>query len=48
VRNYVVDPVSVQVDRPAQRAKMDSIDVVQLLRSQTKGMERGVGSRELL
>jgi len=33
VRNYVVDPASVQVDRRARRAKTDNIDVAQLLRS---------------
>src|SRR5215475_2219678 len=33
VRNYVIDPASVQVDRRARRAKTDSIDVAQLLRS---------------
>src|SRR5499427_2326090 len=33
VRNYVVDPASVQVDRRARRVKTDNIDVAQLLRS---------------
>src|SRR5215467_2799610 len=33
VRNYVVDPASVQVNRRARRAKTDNIDVAQLLRS---------------
>ena len=33
VRNYVINPASVQVDRRARRAKTDSIDVAQLLRS---------------
>jgi transposase len=33
VRNYVVDPASVQVDRRARRVKTDSIDVGKLLRS---------------
>jgi len=32
VRNYVVDPASVQVNRRARRAKTDNIDVAQLLR----------------
>jgi len=33
VRNYVIDPASIQVDRRARRAKTDNIDVAQLLRS---------------
>src|ERR1700726_2769630 len=33
VRNQVIDPASVQVDRRARRAKTDNIDVAQLLRS---------------
>ena len=33
VRNHVIDPASVQVDRRARRAKTDNIDVAQLLRS---------------
>jgi transposase len=33
VRNYVVDPASLLVDRRARRAKTDNIDVAQLLRS---------------
>ena len=33
VRNYVIDPASVQVDRRARRMKTDNIDVAQLLRS---------------
>jgi transposase len=33
IRNYVIDPASLQVDRRARRAKTDSIDVAQLLRS---------------
>jgi transposase len=32
IRNYVIDPVSVQVDRRARRAKTDRIDVERLLR----------------
>jgi transposase len=33
VRNYVVDPASVQVDRRARRVKTDRVDVGRLLRS---------------
>jgi transposase len=33
IRNYVIDPASVQVDRRARRAKTDGIDVERLLRS---------------
>src|SRR5262250_296100 len=33
IRNYVIDPASLQVDRRARRAKTDHIDVAQLLRS---------------
>src|ERR1700730_18705369 len=33
VRNHVIDPASVQVNRRARRAKTDNIDVAQLLRS---------------
>ena len=33
VRNHVIDPASVQVDRRARRVKTDNIDVAQLLRS---------------
>ena len=33
VRNHVIDPASVLVDRRARRAKTDNIDVAQLLRS---------------
>ena len=33
IRNYVIDPASIQVDRRARRAKTDNIDVAQLLRS---------------
>src|SRR5215470_7553994 len=33
VRNYVVDPASLLVNRRARRAKTDHIDVAQLLRS---------------
>ena len=33
VRNYVIDPASVQVDRRARRLKTDSVDVTKLLRS---------------
>ena len=33
VRNYVIDPASVQVDRRARRVKTDNIDVGRLLRS---------------
>lgn len=33
VRNYVIDPASVQVDRRARRVKTDKIDVGRLLRS---------------
>src|ERR1700732_3819515 len=33
VRNQVIDPASVQVDRRARRVKTDNIDVAQLLRS---------------
>jgi len=33
VRNHVVDPASVQVDRRARRVKTDNIDVAKLLRS---------------
>ena len=33
VRNYVIDPASLQVDRRARRAKTDRVDVERLLRS---------------
>ena len=33
IRNYVIDPASVQVDRLARRAKTDRVDVERLLRS---------------
>ena len=33
IRNYVIDPASLQVDRRARRAKTDRIDVERLLRS---------------
>jgi hypothetical protein len=33
IRNYVIDPTSVQVDRRTRRAKTDGIDVERLLRS---------------
>lgn len=33
VRNYVIDPASVQVDRRARRTKTDGVDVAKLLRS---------------
>ena len=33
VRNYVIDPASVQVDRRARRVKTDNIDLARLLRS---------------
>ena len=33
IRNYVIDPASLQVDRRARRAKSDGIDVEKLLRS---------------
>jgi hypothetical protein len=33
VRNFVVDPASVQVDRRARRLKTDNVDVTKLLRS---------------
>ena len=33
IRNYVIDPASVQVDRRARRVKTDNIDVGRLLRS---------------
>jgi transposase len=33
IRNHVVDPASVQVDRRARRAKTDSVDAERLLRS---------------
>jgi transposase len=33
VRNYVIDPASLQVDRRARRAKTDGVDVERLLRS---------------
>jgi transposase len=33
VRNYVIDPASVQVDRRARRVKTDNVDVGKLLRS---------------
>ena len=33
IRNYVIDPASLQVDRRARRAKTDGIDVEKLLRS---------------
>jgi transposase len=33
VRNFVIDPASVQVDRRARRVKTDNIDVGRLLRS---------------
>jgi transposase len=44
VRNFVIDPASVQVDRRARRVKTDNIDVGRLLRSLMAylrgGMER--------
>ena len=50
VRNYVIDPASLQVDRRARRAKTDRIDTERLLRSlmaylrgEPKGMERSAG-----
>ena len=33
IRNYVIDPTSLQVDRRARRAKTDRVDVERLLRS---------------
>src|SRR5215467_11911355 len=33
VRNYVIDPASLQVDRHARRVKTDKIDATKLLRS---------------
>ena len=33
IRNYVIDPASLQVDRRARRAKTDGVDVERLLRS---------------
>jgi transposase len=33
IRNYVIDPASVQVDRRARRSKTDRVDVERLLRS---------------
>jgi transposase len=33
IRNYVIDPASLQVDRRARRAKTDRVDVARLLRS---------------
>src|ERR1700675_4084807 len=33
IRNYIIDPASLQVDRRARRAKTDRIDVERLLRS---------------
>jgi transposase len=33
IRNYVIDPASLQVDRRARRAKTDGVDVGRLLRS---------------
>jgi transposase len=33
IRNYVIDPASLQVDRRARRAKTDHVDVERLLRS---------------
>jgi transposase len=33
VRNYVIDPASLQVDRRARRVKTDNVDVTKLLRS---------------
>jgi len=33
VRNYVIDPASLQVDRRARRVKTDNVDVIKLLRS---------------
>jgi transposase len=33
VRNHVIDPASLQVDRRARRAKTDGLDVGKLLRS---------------
>src|ERR1700739_959939 len=33
IRNYVIDPASLQVDRRARRAKSDGIDVEKLVRS---------------
>jgi transposase len=46
VRNHVIDPASLQVDRRARRAKTDGIDVEKLLRSlgiparRAEGLER--------
>ena len=33
IRNYVIDPASLQVDRRARRAKTDQVDVGRMLRS---------------
>src|ERR1700747_3688674 len=33
IRNYVIDPASLQVDRRARRAKTDGVDVERMLRS---------------
>ena len=33
MRNYVIDPASLQVDRRARRVKTDNVDVTKLLRS---------------
>src|SRR6202030_3881742 len=33
IRNYVIDPASLQVDRRARRAKTDRVDVERMLRS---------------
>jgi hypothetical protein len=33
VRNYVVDPASVRLDRPGRRVQTDAVDAAQLLRS---------------
>jgi transposase len=35
IRNYVIDPASLQVDRRARRVKTDRIDTERLLRSQS-------------
>ena len=52
IRNYVIDPASLQVDRRARRVKTDRIDTERLLRSlmaylrgEPKVWERGAGTQ---
>ena len=52
IRNYVIDPASLQTDRRARRVKTDRIDTERLLRSlnglstrRAEGVERGAGTQ---